>query len=570
MKNNLRKNIKEALKALNLTTVDFVVEFPNDIMHGDYATNVALVSAKSAKIQPLVLAEKIVEYLKGQCVTGAHKIEIAGPGFINFFVDPDILHEELLNAIKNPDLNKKNIDGYSRWGETKKTTQEEILIEYTSPNLFKPLHVGNLVGNIIGESIARLYEFGGYTVRRLNYPSDIGLTVAKGVWGIKKTGGDPQDISALGEAYRVGNDAYENGGEEKAEIDTINIALYNKSSEELNAIRETGIETSKRRLEEICNILGTSFDKEIRESEAGIVGTEIVKKNTGIIFEESGGAIIYRGEKFGLHTRVFLNSRGLPTYEAKELGNFALKQKAYPKWSSSLVVTGNEQTEYFKVVFSAIKEVFAEAKDRTLIHIPTGFLTLSTGKMSSRKGNVLTGESIIEDLRVAAREKAIDSRSNDVPTLAKQVAVAALKYQILKHGLGSDIVFDKEKSLSFDGDSGPYLQYTHARICSVLEKAKEVGIECGLAQTPEIPIELERLVYRFPEVVTEIRESHSPHTLVTYLTELAGSFNTFYSHEKIANKNDQYAPYKMLITDVTRLTLRNGLYLLGIEAPEKM
>jgi arginyl-tRNA synthetase len=202
------------------------------------------------------------------------------------------------------------------WGSSDVFAGKEILLEYTSPNLFKPLHVGNLVGNIIGESLARLFEYAGATVRRINYPSDIGLTVAKGVWGLTKTGGNPEDIMALGEAYRFGNEGYENDPAAKAEIEAVNRALYASTDEVLSALRTKGIVTSKARLDALCALLGTTFDAVIYESEAGPQGTETVKSHIGDVFEESEGAIVYKGEKVGLHTRVFLNSQGLPTYEA--------------------------------------------------------------------------------------------------------------------------------------------------------------------------------------------------------------------------------------------------------------
>jgi arginyl-tRNA synthetase len=456
------------------------------------------------------------------------------------------------------------------WGNSDLLEGHTVLLEYTSPNLFKPLHVGNLVGNIIGESVARLYEAVGAQVHRINYPSDIGLTVAKGVWGLQKTGGNPDDISALGEAYRTGNDAYENDAEAKVAIEAVNRALYTGDDAQLNELRTRGIATSKAKLDALCAMLGTTFDTVIYESEAGPRGTQIVKEHIGSAFEESEGAVVYKGEKVGLHTRVFLNSQGLPTYEAKDLGNFAIKTEHYPVWDTSIIVTGNEQTDYFKVEYSAITEVFGVPEDKDLVHIPTGFLTLTTGKMSSRKGNVLTGESILEELQEESLKKAEGSRADDIHALAQMVAVAALKYQILKHSVGSNIVFDKEKALSFEGDSGPYLQYTYARIGSVLEKARALGIEASPQVAPEVPYTLERILYRFEEVVLTSLDAYQPQTLVTYLTELAGMFNSFYAQQTIADQADQYAPYKVLLAEGVHTTIRNGLQMLGMEVPERM
>ncbi len=559
MEEVIRTAIADALSDLGLPEAVFTIEHPKILDHGDYACNVAMVLGKQVGESPRTVAEKMLAKLAGQ-IEYVDRIEIAGPGFLNFYLSREFFSTEAARVLEEG----------SGWGEHDAEVDEVVMFEYTSPNLFKPLHIGNLVGNIIGESFTRLFEMAGADVRRMNYPSDIGLTVAKGVWGLKTTSSDPSDIAALGNAYRIGNEAYENDETAKAEIESINRALYARTDESLNALRDAGIATSRRSLTALCELLGTHFDTEITESMASAPGTEIVKAHIGTVFAESEGAVVYQGEKVGLHTRVFLNSQGLPTYEAKDVGHFALKQQAHPDWTQSIIVTGNEQTEYFKVLYAALHELFGDISNKHLEHIPTGFLTLTTGKMSSRKGNVLTGESLFAEVAEAARERASESRADDVEKLANQLAVAAIKYQILRHSVGSNIVFDKEKALSFEGDSGPYLQYTHARCLSVLEKARGVGIEPQLAPAPEVPYVLERILYRFPEVIEEALAERAPHTVVTYLTELAGEFNSFYAHEMIADKDDVYAPYKALLTAAVATTLKNGLWALGIEAPERL
>ena len=555
----LKTAIAETIIKLGLPQADFVVEHPAELSHGDYACNVALVLAKAAQKSPRAVAEEIKAALMGQ-IEYVERIEIAGPGFLNFYLTRDFFSAEMARALS---LGNK-------WGSNESGKEETVLLEYTSPNLFKPLHIGNLVGNIIGESLTRLFEFSGATVKRLNYPSDIGPVVAKAVWGLRKTGGDASNILALGEAYRIGNEAYDSDEVLKAEIDVINQTIYAGTDNELNAIRAAGIKTSRERLAAICVRLGTAFDAEIFESEVGLPGMDVVKKNLGDIFIESDGALVYPGEKVGLHTRVFVNSKGLPTFEAKDLGNFTKKNELFPNWTTSLVVTGNEQTEYFKVLYAALREVFKITEEKKLEHIGTGFLTLTTGKMSSRKGNVLTGESLLEDMEEEAREKSADARTSDVEKLTSQVAVAALKYQILRQATGTNIVFDKEKALSFEGDSGPYLQYTHARIGSVAKKAMDLGIVPSTTIAPAASYEIERTLYRFEEVVAEALANRSPHKVTTYITELAGAFNTFYGQEKIADVTDEFASYKLSLALAVKETIKNGLWLLGIEAPEEM
>jgi arginyl-tRNA synthetase len=337
----------------------------------------------------------------------------------------------------------------------------------------------------------------------------------------------------------------------------------------LSDLRRTGIETSRRHLDAICERLGTKFDTEIFESQAGPIGRDTVLSHVDDgIFEKSEGAIIFPGEKHGLHTRVFINSAGLPTYEAKDVGNFQLKHKSYPQWTQSLVVTGLEQQEYFKVVITAIKKIFPDAAGKPMAHIPTGFLTLTTGKMSSRKGNVLTGESLLADLGESAKERATESRADDKEQLAEQVAVAAIKYQILKQSSGKNIVFDRERALSLEGDSGPYLQYAYARTHAILERAHVAGIRAAL-NPAAAPTDLMRLLTRFPEIVARSAREYEPHYLATYLIEIASAYNSWYGQVQILDQSAE-EPHKVALVEAVSHTLKSGLGLLGIPIPERM
>ncbi|MEK7109188.1 MAG: arginine--tRNA ligase [Patescibacteria group bacterium] len=518
----IRERIEQAIRAAVGENVPFVVERPRALAHGDYATNAALV----AKVDPGELAAKLK-------IEGVEKVEVAGK-FINFYLSRAAL---VPKEEKVPQLNA---------GKT-------ILVEYTSPNLFKPLHIGNLVSNILGESVARLLERTGARVMRINFPSDIGLTVAKGVWGLQKLSLDPGDIAQLGRAYVAGTEAYE--GAAKKEIEAVNKALYENSDPALSSLRAQGIETSRKHLDGLCARLGSKFDKEFFESESGPIGRELVRANMGTVFEESDGAVVYRGEQDGLHTRVFLNSVGLPTYEAKDLGLLKLKLDTYPDFDITITDTGPEQTEYFKVLYAAARKVFPQLKNKTLGHIAHGYLKLSSGKMSSRLGNVITGESLLDDVTLAARGK-------------EEVAVGALKYMVLKSGNGRDIIFDPEKSLSLEGDSGPYLQYARVRAGSLLTKIKEAGLSAGTEDMPTEASALERVLVHYTDAVARAAKELEPHYLTTFLTELAAAFNSWYASERVIG--GKYPEYGAFLTAAVERTLREGLETLGIPVPEEM
>ncbi|MBY0293927.1 arginine--tRNA ligase [Patescibacteria group bacterium] len=532
---SIEQAIQSALKELGAEDVSFVVERPSDMSHGDYATNVALVAAKKLKSNPRDIANSLKEKLSS--IEGVQSVEVAGAGFINFYLSPTALTQVVKEAVKED------------WGKNGLYTGKLALVEYTSPNLFKPLHIGNLIGNILGESLARLLEASGADVKRLNYPSDIGLTIAKGVWGLQKHDLDPTDIAQLGKAYVLGNEAYENG-EAKEEIVEINKALYDGSNKVWSELRERGIATSLKHLHELCARLGTKgFDKEFFESQSGVLGQQLVKNNIGGVFAESEGAVVYQGE----HTRVFLNSQGLPTYEAKEVGLFKLKSDAYPNFDISITVTGKEQTDFFRIVFDAIRKLFPGKTDgKDLLHVPTSFLKLTTGKMSSRLGNVITGESLLAEVTEASRGR-------------EDVAVGALKYTVLRQGSGKDIVFDPEKSLSLEGDSGPYVQYALVRTRSLLrqaESAKQVDKEFSNEIVP-------RMLLHFPQVVERAAMELEPHHVVTYLTELAAAFNSWYGSERLIVDGEVSNDALALVKAVEH-TLERGLTVLGIPAPQEM
>lgn len=551
----LSKAINEALLILQLPEVSFSVEHPSDISNGDYATNVALILGKNLSKNPKEVAEAIVSELNNKNIKEVLSFEVAGPGFINIRLSRQFFADSLKNI-----LDQKNDFGKNNFFEGKK-----ILVEYTSPNLFKPLHIGNLMSNIVGESLSRLIEAGGAEVKRINYPSDIGLTVAKGVWALKKNGGNPDDISALGNAYKEGNVAYEEDESAKKEIEAVNKALYEDSDPELSLLRRRGVETSKKHLNHLCQILGTSFDFEIFESQSSPVGKSIVENHIEDgIFERSDGAVIFRGEKFGLHTRVFINAMGLPTYEAKDIGLADLKRKLYA-FDLSITTTAVEQLEYFKVLIKAIEKVFPELSEKVK-HIPYGFLTLKSGKMSSRKGNVITGESLIEDLKEKALEKMAGQDVDDKEDTALSVAVSAIKYSVLKQSTGKNVIFDEESSLSFHGDSGPYLQYTAVRARSVLNKSSKYEIGEAL---PKETVFLERLLYRFGEVIKRAQGEYEPHYVASFITEVASAFNTYYSQTKIIDDSPE-SSYRLALTEATEIVIKNGLSILGISVPDKM
>jgi arginyl-tRNA synthetase len=424
------------------------------------------------------------------------------------------------------------------------------MVEYTDPNPFKEFHIGHLMSNSIGEAVSRIIEWNGAEVKRANYQGDVGIHVAKAVWAMKNG-------VSFAEAYACGNKAYEENESDKKEIEELNKKIYEGSDPEISATYQSGRDESLKSFEKIYERLGTKFDFYFFESETAGIGKKIVEENKGKIFEESDGAIVFRAENVdpSLHTRVFINSQGLPTYEAKDLGNAVNKYDKY-KYTKSVVVTGNEIRDYFRVILAALKLINPKLAMSTK-HLPHGMLRLPTGKMSSRTGDVITAESLIEDVKEKVKGN-------------EQVAIGAIKYTILRSNIGGDIIFDVDKSVSTEGDSGVYLQYTHARANSVLEKAKEAGTMIYHSVVEEREVHpVERLLYRFPEIIERAEKELAPHYITTYLTELAGAFNNFYAHEQVIGDTKE-SGYRLAIVQAAKVVLKNGLAVLGIPAPERM
>jgi len=559
----IKSLIKDALKNLGVETKEILLEHPVDLTNGDYSTNVAMVY----KVDP----EKIKEELEKNLPKEISKIEIKNR-FINFYLSPEFFVESLGEI-----LEKKE-----KFGESNFYTGKKIIVEYTDPNPFKEFHIGHLMSNTIGEAISRVIAASGAEVKRVCYQGDVGLHVAKAVWAYTYPDfdyGTTSEIGKWGMAYKFGAKAYEQGEQLKKEIEKINKKIYDKSDEGINKIYDLGKKNSLEYFETIYQRLGTKFDFYFFESESGNLGKEIVEKNVGNVFEKSEGAIIFRGEKVdpSLHTRVFINKEGLPTYEAKELGLAKIKYGQYP-YTNSIVITGNEVNDYFRVLLEAMEQVFPDLAEKTK-HISHGMLRLPSGKMSSRTGDVVTAESLLKLISEKVVGKIKETNRGDMGEgFVNQVAVAALKYSILKNAIGGDIIYDFDKSISFEGDSGPYLQYSYARAKSILEKAGREGV-IPHPQTPS-PYQGEGaggevnyvscLLYRFPEIVLRSAEEFEPHHVTTYLIDLARAFNTFYGSTKILDKDDPASPYKVALTEAFSIVIKNGLQILGIEAPEKM
>lgn len=565
----IQEKIKNWIKETLKIEKDFVLAHPKDIKNGDFAF-----FNHSPKKE-----NDLAEILNEKKIPEIEKIEVVGK-FINFYLSKEFFAKSVEEIL---DKGAAFTKGFG--------AQEKIIIEYTDPNPFKEFHIGHLMSNSIGEAISRIIEVGGADIKRLSYGGDVGLHVAKSIFAVLaqkekiseiKNADEKTQMKFWAESYVSGNNQYEDNPEAKGKIEELNKIIFEKSNSEINELYEWGRELSIKYFQEMFRRLDTHFDKNIWESEVtedALKAVELgLQKN---ILEQSEGAIVFKGENWGLHTRVFVNSKGVPIYEAKELG-LGIKKFEDFSFDKSIVITGNEQNEYFKVVLKATELIKPEVASKT-IHKGHGMLRFASGKMSSRLGNVITAEDLIEQVKEKILEKMNNAKfDSDPPSpkatdgqgkneIAEIVAIGAIKYSILRQAIGGDIIFDFEKSISFEGDSGPYLQYAHTRAKSVLEKASDFGLKASV-NVPEgwVVTELERHFYKFEEVVERAGLEYAPHHIVTYLTELASIFNSFYASNKIIDENDPTSPYKIALTQAVAHILKSGLRLLAIKAPQRM
>lgn len=575
MKAIIENTLKEALGS---EYVPGTVAVQGKEEFGHYTTPIAMRLAKEAEMPPRVVAENVKERLESAAPAGLfERVEVAGSGFVNIWVADDAVRAEFTRVFQNSDFGS---------GDTLKG--KRVMVEYTDPNPFKQFHIGHLMTNIIGESLARVHEAAGAEVLRVNYQGDVGLHVADSVWGMMQMKDEMPAEGAtlaaktefLGRAYARGANAYKEDPAAKAEIEAINKKIYERSDKAVNELYDRGREWSLDYFETLYERLGTKFVHYYFESEMGPEGLKVVQAHPEV-FVESEGAVIFPGEKYGLHTRVFVNKLGLPTYEAKELGLNKRKFEMYQP-DLSFIATANEINEYFRVLLKAMELVVPEAGAVTR-HIGHGMLRLPSGKMSSRTGDVITAEQLIEEVKHAVSQK-MEGREGmpdeEKENIKEKVALAAIRHSILRQGIGKDIVFDMNTSVALHGDSGPYLQYTYARLRRLLTKSEAAGPSgvadaAGAADLVELKSEdelrLMRKMFQFPDQVQKSVEELTMNNLTEYLFEFSNLANRFYEGEQILEDgNVGRRSARLLLAAAASRVIARGLNMLGIEVLESI
>lgn len=556
MKLELEQSIAQVVQDLFNVSARIELTRPDE-QFGDFATNIALQLSKQLGKNPREIADQLAEKLRTNLAEKVSNVAVAGPGFLNITLTDTALVAGLQQTANKPLAGKT------------------VIAEYSDPNPFKPLHAGHLYTTLVGDTLARLVEHAGANVTRINYGGDVGLHVAKSMWAIiKDLGGElPEKLQDtpeverpgwLGVRYVEGNNAYEDDEVAKAEIVAANKRVYelqanNDHDSPFAQLYWTCRQWSYDYFATLYQQLQVvPFDRYLPESEVTALGFQTVQEQLAKgVFEQSDGAVIFDGEKVGQHKRVFINSEGLPTYETKDVGLSLTKWNDY-HFDESIIITANEQAQYMQVVLAAIKQFAPEPAERTR-HLTHGVVKLQGGiKMSSRKGNVVTALEILD----AAREAGQESGTNP----SEDTILAAVKYAFAKNRIGGDIAYDPKESIALEGNSGPYLQYAHARARSILAKAEQADTQLEGLEPAERS--LLRKITEYADVLDRAVAELMPHHICTYLYELAQTFNSFYENNRVIDDPRQ-AIRLTLVKDYAD-TLKDGLELLGITAPERM
>jgi len=567
IRDEILKNLIIVLEKISVKGVSPTLEKPANSDFGDYSTSVALKLTKILKKNPFEIAQEIVKNLPNDL--SIKKVEVLKPGFINFWISDEFL---VLNVF---DLLKKEKFNYPKYhlGKNKK-----IMVEFAHPNTHKLFHIGHLRNISTGEAMVRILEAVGNKVIRSNYEGDVGLHIAKCLYGIMNSKTDIKKIKSLqekiefiGKMYSYGTKAYEDDEKVKQKIIKINKMIYDRNPEIMPLWTETR-QWSLDYFDENYKRFYSYFDRLYFESEFYKRGVEIVKQSLekGIL-EKSQGAIIFNGKKYGLDIRVFINSLGFPTYEGKELALAEKEFSDFGELDKIVHVVTPEQTSFFKVTFK-VEELIDEKKYKNKqYHLIYEWVKLKAGKMSSREGNIIEANWLIDEVK----KKILEKFKGDKDT-SEILAIASAKYSFLKNGTQTIIYFDIDESIAVDGNSAPYLIYTYVRCQSVLNKSQKLEVKSQKLKSKvksnlnRDELNALRLINQFPEIVQQAAIQFAPNLIANYLYELAQKYNYFYQKNKILESEENVKQFRLMLTQAVRKVIKEGLYLLGIKTVEKM
>lgn len=515
--------------------------------------------AKELRKNPVQIAAEISQRLRPRGLVKL--IEQRGP-YVNFYADWGKLGSAVLHSI----LTKKE-----KYGSQPKK-KEKVLIEFAHPNTHKAYHIGHIRNIALGESLSRILEFSGLTVIRANYQGDIGPHVAKCLWGLLNLDlEEPKEGKGLwlGKVYAEASRAVEANEKLQQEVREINKKLYARHPS-LEKLWKKTRQWSLDYFEDVYRDFGVEFDRLYFESEVESPGVKLAKDllKKGIA-KMSEGAIVMDLKPWNLGIYVLVTQDNTPLYSIKDFSLAQLQEKEFHP-QKIIHVVGTEQILHFRQLFKGLEFVHPKIAKKEF-HLPYELVNLPTGKMSSREGNIITYDELKKEVyfRAVQKTKEHSAQSARQEKTAGIVSLGAIKYDMLRQSPEKVITFDWEQALSLEGNTAPYLQYTHARACSIMEKAKTKSLSPGLPKD-EREIAVVKALSQFPEAIIAAARDCRPHYIATYAYKLAGAFNDFYQNIPVLKAEASEKQSRLAMVKAVQTVLKKCLFLLGIEAPEKM
>lgn len=558
---------KEISKVININEnkIKTYIENPKDTKNGDYSFP-CFNLAKELKKSPQIIASEIKEKIEMNEII--EKIDVAG-GYLNFYINKDILTIEVLKEIS-----KDEDYGRSEVGKDK-----NVIIDYSAPNIAKPFHIGHLRTTLIGNSLYRTYKYLGYNTIGINHLGDYGTQFGKMIEAYKLWGEEydleESPISKMADMYvRINNKCKED--EATLERCRENFKLLEQGDKYCVDLWNKFKDLSMIEFEKIYDVLNVKFDSYKGEAFYADKTDEVVKK-----LEEKGkltdsqGAKIVDLEDVGINTPCIIQkANGSSIYATRDLAAIMYRAKTYD-FDKCLYVVAYEQNLHFKQIFEVAKYLVDEKYAKGLEHVSYGMVNLPTGRMSTRLGNVVKIEDLINETVGKAKE-IISEKNPDLENkedIAKKVGIGAIIFNTLSSSTVKDLIFDWKTALNFQGETGPYIQYTYVRTKSVLEKAgyipkvEELKID---NLKDEYSQEILKLIYNFNNILEIVTDKNETSVLARYLIDLAKAYSTFYNENKIIVENKEIQDARVYLTYAVSKVLKNGISLLGIEMPEKM
>lgn len=559
-------NLISQATEINIEEIESYIEVPKNLSNGDYAFP-CFKLAKTLKKAPPTIANEIKEKitLDPNYIT---KLEVAG-GYLNFYINKNLIAEEVLKQIEEQ-------TEFGKIAENNKT----VVIDYSAPNIAKPFHIGHLKTTVIGGALYNIYKHLGYKVVGINYLGDYGTQFGKLIEGYKLWGSEydfsENQIDKLADIYKRINQLCKDD-ENVLEQCRENFKLLENGDEYCTKLWQEFKDLSIKEFQKIYDMLGSKFDSWNGEAFYADKTDEVIEilTKTGKLQESQGAMVVDLSDK-GIDTPcIICKSNGSTIYATRDLASILYRARTYD-FDKALYVTSYEQNLHFKQIFEVAKLMGLDEKyTNGLEHVPYGFIRLSTGKMSTRLGNFVKVEDLLNDTISKAKE-IIETKNPDLEEkeeVAKKVGIGAVIFNNLSTSRIKDEIFDIDAMLNFQGETGPYIQYTYVRTRSVLEKAgnipefKHINID---NLNDEYSQNIIKLIYNFENILNQVVDKNEPSILARYLIDLSKAFSAFYNENKIICEDKELQDSRVYLTKAVGKVLKQGANLLGIQMPDKM